>query len=165
MRRQIPFYLSFFTFVVFLLFFIQIVYGEQFTDELSEADLKISQAFILLKKAEKEGADITLLVKNLDEAVSLFLEASIFFERQDYENMNIKISRIIMICNDVIEESHILYNLAVENSRNRVLWEYFYNRVILIVLIILLFIIWRLFRKHYVHKILTYRPLVNDIES
>jgi hypothetical protein len=143
-----------------------ITYGEiTDIDTINEIDIKINNAFEAILESEKTGADITALIRDINEAIIIFKEFKIAIKEGDSERAILTSQECVSIVTKVENEAHALSVVDEDQIISSNERRYLISRGGMIIIIILSLIIWYKVKDYYMNRTLKMKPRVVNIES
>lgn len=127
---------------------------------LDGAEELVCQAFETVLEAEEAGANVSILMADLNEAGALLAEAEILRRNGDVDEAAGIAEQAVVIANDVEREALELKNLASVNRQNVFWFSSVCSLVGVSVFLIVLFFVWSWFRRVYVRRLLRMKPEV-----
>ena len=127
---------------------------------LDGAEELVCQAFETVLKAEEAGANVSILMADLDEAGALLAEAEILRRNGNVDEAAGLADQAVVIANNVEREALELKNLASVNRQNVFWLSSVCSLVGVPVFLVVLFFVWRWFRRVYVRRLLKMKPEV-----
>jgi len=159
MKRTL--YLQFILIMFVSSYFINFVSGESdVLNEINVAERDIIQGYDAIILAEKNGVNIVNLVRDLNDAIDSLSEARIRYYQGDFEAAFSYLTACKEISTVVREEASALYLSAVEESEKKLFQNSILIRVSIIIIFFSFIFIWKIFKQHYIKKILDMKPMV-----
>ena len=141
--------------------FINLVSAESdVLNEINEAERDVIQGYDTIILAEKNGVNIVNLVKDLNDAIDSLSEARIRYNQGDFEAAFSYLTECKEISKVVREEASALYISAVEESEKKLFQNSILIRVSIIIIFFSFILFWKIFKQHYIKKILGMKPMV-----
>ena len=127
---------------------------------LDNAEALVCQAFETVLKAEEAGANVSILIADLNEAGALLAEAEILRRNGNVNEAADLADQAVVIANNVEREALELKNLASVNWQNVFWLSSVCSLVGGSVFLTVLFFVWRWFRRVYLRKLFRMKPEV-----
>lgn len=127
---------------------------------ISEIDIKINNAFDMILKAERAGAEINSLIDDINSADILFQEIRIALEEGDSEKAILKSLECINITSKVEEEAYLLSISAANQANTLKERNFLIIRVAIVSIIILSLLIWSRLKQYFMNRTLRMKPMV-----
>lgn len=129
---------------------------------ITNADKAVDQAFNAILEAEKAGANVTLLLSQLNEAVSLESQSKVANANGETEEADTQAKNAISISERVEADANSQKILALEESARNEQLVVTLSIVGMIIFSTVLFIVWRRFKENYAGKMLETKPKVRN---
>jgi CHASE3 domain sensor protein len=140
-------------------FFVASGYAEV-SSSLDEADALVCRAFEAVLEAEVAGANVSVLIAELDEAGAFLARADILRRNGNVDEAVSLADQAVAIASDVEGEASELRSSALVNSQNVLQLSLIFSVAGASVFLLVLFFVWRWFRRVYVRKLLRMKPEV-----
>jgi hypothetical protein len=140
-------------------FFVLSVYAED-ASSLDEADVLVCQAFEAVLEAEEAGADVSVLIAELDEAGTLLAKAKVLYRDGNVSEAVSLADQAVAMASDIKGEASELRSSALVNSQNALRLSLIFSVAGGSVFLLVLFFVWRWFRRVCVRKLLGMKPEV-----
>ena len=127
---------------------------------LDGAEALVCQAFEAVLEAEEAGANVSILMADLDEAGALLAEAEVLRRNGNGDEAAGLADQAVVIANNVEREALELKNLALVNRQTFFWFSSVFSLVGASVFLIVLFFVWSWFRRVYVRRLLRMKPEV-----
>lgn len=132
---------------------------------ISEIDIKINNAFDMILKAERAGAEINSLIDDINSVDIIFQEIRIALEEGDSEKAILKSLECISITSKVEEEAYLLSISAANQANTLKERNYLIIRVAIVSIIVLSLLVWSRLKQYYMNRTLRMKPMVVKDES
>ena len=127
---------------------------------LDGAEALVCQAFETVLEAEQAGANVSILIADLDEAGALLAEAEVLRRNGSVDEAAGLADQAVVIADDVEREALELKNLASVNRQNVFWFSSVCSLIGVSVFLVVLFFVWSWFRRVYVRRLLRMKPEV-----
>ncbi len=124
------------------------------------ANDSIQTAFNAVLDAEKAGANVTNLIKQLNDASNLLSAAENAYRSNDPTTANINEAAIYPITGQVLVEAQELKGAALTSASNNFWFNISLTVIVATVFAVIMLICWRYFKKRYTNSILKAKPEV-----
>jgi CHASE3 domain sensor protein len=131
---------------------------DQTSSKLQAANTAIDRAFNTVSDAEKSGANITQLLKELNDAGALLAQADNSFRIGDLANVTSNADNARLIANQVNTDAISLRNEANNTSQIVFMFTLIFSVIGAIISVVVLFLVWRRFKSSYTKKLLSLKP-------
>lgn len=136
------------------------VYAETAYSNITIAENKVSSAFQTLRLAEIEGADISLLVLKLNNAIDLLSLAKIQYSNGDTKSSSENALMSIEECNAIEIEAQAARISAIEDAELKIEQNYYASRIAILIVFFSLLIMWRIIKDYYKKRVLKMKLVV-----
>jgi predicted PurR-regulated permease PerM len=130
--------------------------------KLEAATASVNQAFISISAAEKAGANITSLLKQLNNANDLLAQAENAYRTGDNNATASDASAVIPITQQVTVEAQTAKQNALTSAQNSFWSSAVITLVVAVVFVSVLFLTWRWFRRNYIRHMSELKPEVRN---
>ena len=127
---------------------------------LESVNSSINLAFTNVLNAEKAGANVTLLVSRLNNAVQLLADAENSLTNQSPSNATTDIVNANSIATQVNNEALRLLNQQNNESQSNTLYTLVFSIAGALVFVTILFLAWRRLKRNYYKKLMNSKPKV-----
>ena len=127
---------------------------------IQAANLAIDRAYTNVVSAEKSGANIAVLLKNLNNAVELLAQADNATQNGDLNVTSADATAAASIANGVNTAALALQNSSLTQSNNDKLLTIVFSASSAAIYVVILFVIWRQIKGRYNKKLLLMKPEV-----
>jgi len=129
---------------------------------IQAANSSINQAFQNVLAAEKDGANVTRLLTNLNNAGELLTKAENAYHMGDLNSTSSNANNALLIATEVNTAALTLKNTSAIQSQNNFRYTIIFSASAASIYVVILFIVWRRFRQGYNKKLLSLKPEVAD---
>ena len=137
-------------------------YEADIVDELNKIEKDIIYSYEIIIDVEKENVNVDELIDELNEAVYLLNDVKIDLKNGKIDDARLTLKTCQGISSDVMNELDVIYRDINEINDVRADNLTFLIRLINLFLFVLFMLIWIIFRRHYINKLLNKKPMVND---
>lgn len=130
------------------------------TTSLQVANDAVEQAFEAILDAETAGANVTILLSDLNDATDLLVRAQNAYQTGDTDTSTIHADAAISIAQQIETSALTAKEDALATGQLALLSTVVITIVASIVFVFLLFFFWRLFRRRYINSLLDAKPEV-----
>lgn len=124
------------------------------SQNITDAENALSHSYVMVAKAEKLGANVSVLANDLNNAAALLNEAEHDNASGNFESAISKADSSISISNEVLGNATLLSNSASASAQNAFLGTIAFSTVGVICFLIVAFFFWRWFSRRYNKKLL-----------
>jgi hypothetical protein len=135
---------------------------EQPASKLEAANTTVEQAFNAVLDAEKAGANVTLLLAQLNNAANILAQAENSNRTGDSNTAAAKADSVLPIAQQVITAAQNAKQTAIVSGQNNFLFAIIFPVIGSIMFILALFLFWLFFKRHYINNLSHAKPEVNS---
>jgi hypothetical protein len=132
-------------------------------DTIQTANLALNQAYINVIAAEKNGANVTQLVDQLNQAGKLLTDAKNYYRVGFTANASINAIKSYSISNKIVIDAKILEKSNFTTDSITYLFPLSVSGIVISGIII--FFAWRYFKSQYYKKLFNLKPKVKENED
>ncbi|MGD6808485.1 MAG: hypothetical protein ACQCN3_02180 [Candidatus Bathyarchaeia archaeon] len=132
------------------------------SDKIQEANNAVLSAFTELSNAESSGANVTVLLEQMNNAVNLLAQAENAYKTGNNQLASDSATSALSIAQQILPEVQNAQNISVIQGQNAFMNTVFCAGICNFLVLLGLFFGWRLVKKHYVNKMLKSKPVVKD---
>jgi hypothetical protein len=141
------------------------VNGDMMSLEVAEAEEALVSAYDAVLEAEEAGANVSGLLDKLNVGSEYLAEASVYVRLGDSESAARLAGLCVEAVDDVEGEAVLLRDEAVKFERADFLARVVGSAVGVVIVVVGGFVLWTVFRRRYLEKVLGSRPEVVSDES
>jgi len=139
------------------------VYGvDDASSKLAQADNAVTQAFVAVEAAQEAGANVSALLKEVNDANAVLAEAHTASRSGDNETASLKSDQAFNTVQNVFSEAESLERSAKYDSQARLVWTALLSSLGLSLLFVACLFGWRYLKKRYVRQALEMQPAKVD---
>lgn len=139
------------------------------SDEENEASLVINEAkkaivsaYRAVLDAESNGANVSCLLSQLNEAADLLAQANLSHGINDFHGATHFADKSTETAKSVTIEAYTTRNLALYEYSQRFMFTLAWSIVGILTVLFVSFVSWRFFKRRYFHRILGLKPVVTS---
>lgn len=133
------------------------------SENLNDVEKTLAASYNAVYTAEKSGANVSSLIDLLNLGGEYLTEAYVWYSLGDFENA----SKFADLCEgvaiDVTNDADTLKN-GVPTETSNLLLTQFGSITAVVVIVVLSYVIWRVFKNHYLKQLLGLKPEVMSDE-
>jgi len=133
--------------------------------KLAEIEDVMDLAYASTLEAEQAGANVSGLLARLNLGCEYLAEANVWYRLEDYENASHSLDLCLDVIEDVNEKASVLRDEGRSRGENDFVVTIFASIGGVIAIVLVGFVVWRIFRRHYMERVLRLKPEVNVDES
>jgi hypothetical protein len=138
--------------------------GDVVALEVAEAERALVLAYNAVLEAEEAGANVTSLLTRLSAAGEFLSEAYVFVHLGNFEGAARLAGFCVEVADDVEVEAILLREEAARIERADVFTKVFGSAVGVVIVVVGGFLLWSLYKRRYLEKVLDSRPEVVSVE-
>ena len=127
---------------------------------IQAANSSINQAFASVLTAEKDGANVSRLLSDLNNAAELLAQADNAYQSGNLANVTASADNARLIANQVNNEAGSLKDTSSSQSQSYLIFTLFFSVGASLVFLTVLFVAWRRLKNGYKKGLLNLKPEV-----
>jgi hypothetical protein len=131
---------------------------EEVSSAIGKAEDALKLAFRAVLEAEEAGADVSHLIFKLNMACADLVGAKNAYRAGNFSDAFIKVEQCSALVDGVIREASNLRNAAFVEAKSTFLSTLIFSVACTAIFLVLLTLIWSLFRRYYIRKLLKAKP-------
>ncbi len=129
---------------------------------LADAESAVGSSYQAVLEAGDAGAEVTLLLSQLNYAADLLAQAEIAYRNGDVNTAVEMANSAVPIASEVLDAAVTAKNEALVADQTALLSAIAFSVVGSVVFVLVLFAVWRFFKRSYVRNLLDKRPEVSS---
>ena len=154
--------------IIFTLFFCNLIICPVGADtdptalKLQAANTAVNQAFDAVLSAEQAGANVTILLVQINEADSILGQAENSYRTGDFSTAAIKAESILPITQQITTSAQNAKQTAIISSQNSFWLTIAFTIIGMIILLQVLFLVWLWLKRRYIKNLSNAKPEVTS---
>lgn len=140
------------------------VYGSEAGKAIDQAERDLNTVFAEVAEADKAGADVSMLLDELNSAGIYLSRANAAFNAGDFESAVVLAGNCSDAVGGVASEAANLKSYTEAAHSNAVLLAVLVSIFGVLIVMVLGFVGWRFLRRRYIRDFLDKRPKVDDVQ-
>ena len=132
-------------------------------NRILSANTATEQAFNAVFDAEKTGANVTSLLRQLDNATNILAQAENSYRTGDFNAADAQADSVFPITQEVTTAAHNAKQTSLASKQNAVVSMIAFTVIGAFVFVNALFIVWLWFKRRYVKSLYNSKPEVNSL--